>query len=387
MALLEKLSQYWLRIQKSLFPWLEEELGELTEKEQKLVTTLELIRIERFTACSRSLYGRPPKERAAIARAFVAKAVYNMPATRALLDRLTSDKKMRRICGWEMKVEIPSESTFSRAFGEFAKSQLPVCVHEAMISQNLSEEIISHISRDSTEIEVREKPVKEIVAEAEAGEKKPPRKQGRPKKGEEPVTEPTRLERQKTMTLEEMLADLPQRCDVGTKKNSKGHKETWIGYKLHIDSADSQIPVSCILTSASTHDSQVALPLATMTSRRVINLYDLMDSAYDAPIIREHSQSLGHVPIIDINPRRNVQLKEELKAEERRWELLHLERPEDQRYKERTTVERVYARLKDEFGGRMIQVRGYAKVMTHLMFGILALTADQLIRLVAQPVT
>jgi transposase len=387
MALVERLSQYWLRIQKSLFPWLEEELGELTEKEQKLVTTLELMRIERFTGCSRSLYGRPPKERAAIARAFVAKAVYNMPATRALLDRLASDKKMRRICGWEKKDDIPSESTFSRAFAEFAKSQLPVCVHKAMIHQNLSEEIISHISRDSTEIKVREKPVKKIVSDGEADENKPTRKLGRPKKGEEQVKEPTRLEHQKKMTLEEMLADLPYKCDVGTKKNSKGYKETWIGYKLHIDSADGQIPVSCILTSASTHDSQVALPLATMTSQRVINLYDLMDSAYDAPIIREHSQSLGHVPIIDINPRRNVQLKEELKAEERRWELLHLARPEDQRYKVRTTVERVNARLKDEFGGRIIQVRGYAKVMTHLMFGILALTADQLMRLVAQPIT
>lgn len=397
MALIEKLSQYWLKIQKSLFPWLEEELGELTEKEQKLVTTLELIRIEKFTAYSRSLYGRPPKERAAIARSFVAKAVYNMPTTTALLDRLASDKKMRRICGWEKKGNIPSESTFSRAFAEFARSQLPACVHEALIRQNLSEEIISHISRDSTEIEAREKPVKAIVAEAEVGEKKlpsgdhrtltPPRKRGHPKKGAELVKEPTRLERQKTMTLEEMLQDLPHQCDVGTKKNSKGYKETWIGYKLHIDSADGQIPVSCILTSASTHDSQVALPLATLTRWRVINLYDLMDSAYDAPIIREYIRSLGHVPIIDINTRRNTKLKAELKAEEQRFELLHLEKPEDRRYNERTNAERVNARLKDEFGGRMIRVRGYAKVMAHLMFGILALTADQMMRLVAQPVT
>jgi hypothetical protein len=387
MALAEKLSQYWFRIQKSLFPWLEEELGELSEKERKLVAVLELIQIERFTGCSGSLYGRPTKERAAIARAFVAKAQYNMPTTRALLDRLNTDKKMRRICGWEKKDDIPSESTFSRAFAEFAKSQLPICVHEALIQQNLSDEIISHISRDSTEIEVREKPVKKIVSEGESDENKIARKRGRPKKGEEPVKELTRLEQQKKMTLEEMLADLPYNCDVGTKKNSKGYKESWIGYKFHIDSADRQIPVSCILTSASVHDTQVALPLATLTNRRVINLYDLMDSAYDAPIIRDYSRSLGHVPIIDINPRRNIQLKEEMKAEEKRWELLHLTRPEDQRYKVRTTAERVNARLKDEFGGRVIQVRGYAKVLTHLMFGILALTADQLIRLVAQPVT
>jgi len=387
MALVKTLSQYWLRIQSSLFPWLEEELGEMTEKEQKLVTTLELVRIERFTALSRSLRGRPPKERAAVARAFVAKAVYNMTTTRALLDRLASDKKLRRICGWEQKGDMPSESTFSRAFAEFSESQLPACVHKAMIGENLSEDIISHISRDSTEIEVREKPQKETRAEAASDGEKSKRKPGRPKKGEESVSEPTRLERQRAMTLEEMLADLPHQCDVGAKKNSKGFKESWIGYKLHLDAADSQIPVSCILTSASTHDSQVALPLATMTSQRVTNLYDLMDSAYDAPIIREHSKSLGHVPIIDINPRRNTKLKEELSAEARRFELFHFERPEDRRYKERTNVERVYARLKDEFGGRMIRVRGWAKVMTHLMFGILALTADQLIRLVTQPLT
>jgi hypothetical protein len=397
MALTEKLSQYWLKIQKSLFPFLEEELGELTEKEQKLVTILELVKIEKYTFSMRSLYGRPPKERAAIARSFVAKAVYNMPTTTALLDRLAADKKMRRICGWEKKGEIPSESTFSRAFAEFAGSQLPARVHEALIKENLGEEIIQHISRDSTEIEAREKPVKAEVAKAEAGEKKPQssgqeimspvRKRGRPKKGEEPVKEPTRLERQKTMTLEEMLADLPHRCDVGTKKNSKGYKETWIGYKFHCDSADRQIPVSCLLTSASTHDSQVALPLAMLTSQRVINLYDLMDSAYDAPIIEDYSRALGHVPIIDINTRRNTQLKAELKAEEQRLELLHWEKPEDIRYNGRTNAERVNARLKDEFGGRMIRVRGCAKVMAHLMFGILALTADQIMRLVVQPAT
>ena len=381
-ASVRTLSQYWLRIQSSLFPWLEEQLGELTENEQRLVTTLDLIRIEKFTTFSRGLRGRPQKKRDAIARAFVAKAEYNMPTTRALLDRLACDKKLRRICGWEQKGEVPSESTFSRAFAEFSESQLPACVHQVMISENLSEDIVSHISRDATEIEVREKPQKETKAETKSDGKKPKRKVGRPRKGEESIKEPTRLERQRTMTLEEMLADLPQKCDVGTKTNSKGLKESWIGFKFHLDAADGQIPVSCILTSASTHESQVALPLATMTSQRVINLYDLMDSAYDAPIIRERSRSLGHVPIIDINPRRNTKLKEDLRAEARRLELLHFERPEDRRYKERTNVERVYARLKDEFGGRMIRVRGWAKVMAHLMFGILALTADQLMRLV-----
>ena len=54
---------------------------------------------------------------------------------------------------------------------------------------------------------------------------------------------------------------------------------------------------------------------------------------------------------------------------------------ERDRYRERTMVERVYGRLKDEFGGRHVRVRRASKVMAHLMFGILALTADQLLRL------
>ena len=112
------------------------------------------------------------------------------------------------------------------------------------------------------------------------------------------------------------------------------------------------------------------------------NLYDLMDSAYDAPQIREHSCALGHVPIIDINTRRNTALKEELKAESQRRQRIHFESPEDVRYHERSVVERVNGRLKDEFGGRMVRVRGHAKVMCHLMFGMLALTVDQLLRLI-----
>ena len=60
---------------------------------------------------------------------------------------------------------------------------------------------------------------------------------------------------------------------------------------------------SALLTSASVHDSQVAIPLAQLTAQRVTSLYDLMDSAYDAPQIHAFSQSLGHVPIIDPNPR------------------------------------------------------------------------------------
>jgi len=372
----ETLSQYWLAIQGTLFPWLKEELGELTEKQQLLITVLEMTRIEKHLPSYIGFPGRPTSDRVAIARAFVAQAIYDMSTTRILLDRLASDIVLRRICGWERLSDIPSESTFSRAFAEFAETHLPSLVHEALIKPNYQEQLVGHVSRDSTKIEAREKPVTKVKAETQK------RKRGRPKKGEKVVKAPTRLQRQEKMSIEEMLDDLPKDCDVGSKKNSKGYKETWVGYKLHIDTADGQVPISCVLTSASTHDSQVALPLAEITKERVTNFYDLMDSAYDAPEIKNKSIELGHVPIIDINPRRDKTLKEELEAERKRLDLIHFKLPEQVRYQERTASERVNGRLKDEFGGSNVRVQGHAKVFAHLMFGILVVTVDQLMRFV-----
>lgn len=351
MSLLVTLSQFWLTVQGGLFEWLAAELGELSPKQKQLVKILELVRIESFVPRSWRVKGRPLEDRRAIARAFVAKAVYNLGTTRQLLERLASDVSLRRLCGWERPGAIPSEATFSRAFAEFANSELPARVHEALIGQYQKPQLIGHISRDATAIDAREKAAKKEKAA--------------PGKGE-----PTRLQRQQSMSLAEMLADLPCVSDCGTKRNSKGHPSYWVGYKLHLDVADGGIPISCMLTSASVNDSQVAIPLATMTAQRVTNLYDLMDSAYDATLIRAQSLALGHVPLIDGHTRRGG-VKPQFAPHEA------------QRYKERTTIERVFARLKEEFGARLVRVRGPAKVMTSLMFAVVALTADQLLRLVA----
>ena len=139
------------------------------------------------------------------------------------------------------------------------------------------------------------------------------------------------------------------------------------------------------------HGSQVALPLMTLSTQRVAYLYGLMDSAYDASAIREHSVQLGHRPITDHPKRRRktgerkVPLRKnsrsykkvvdtELRAEEMTW-------AERDRYAERTMAERVFSRLKDEFGFRSLHLRGPKKVTAHLIFGVLALTVGQLLKL------
>ena len=67
-------------------------------------------------------------------------------------------------------------------------------------------------------------------------------KRGWPRKGEERAEQRSRLEGQLTMSLPQMLADLPRACNVGTKRNAKGHTTSWIGYKLHVDTADGGSP-------------------------------------------------------------------------------------------------------------------------------------------------
>lgn len=76
---------------------------------------------------------------------------------------------------------------------------------------------------------------------------------------------------------------------------------------------------------------------------------------------------MGHVPLIDHNPRAGVKIE--------------FDPAEATRYNERTVAERTNARLKDEFGGNSVNVKGAVKVMSHLMFGVLCLAADQLMRL------
>jgi hypothetical protein len=362
-SLHEILSSFGRILQNQLFPLLQEELGPLSGHHEDFVRALALLEMDGFVSVQHGR-GRPCHDRASIARAFLAKSVFNFPHTRALLDRLVHDPTLRRLCGWERASHVPDESVFSRAFSEFARTEFAQRVHAALIRRTQSQRLVGHILRDATAIEAHEKAEPKPSQPAEKKPRRRHRKSGTTKNPEQM----SRIERQVSgsMTLEEMLAELPRACNVGCKPNSKGVKNYWTGYKLHMDVADGQIPISCVLTSAALNDNQVAIPLACLTAQRVTSCYDLMDAGYDCEAIREHSRKLGHVPIMERQKHGSVEI--EMAPHERR------------RYRERTGVERVFGRLKGEFGASTIRVRGWAKVMAHLMFGVLALSADQILR-------
>ncbi|WP_130233626.1 transposase [Malaciobacter pacificus] len=157
------LSKMWtkvLNLENSLFPSLKRELQleELSNKEQKLIKILDFAAIEKnITVVSIT---NTPKHREEIARAFIAKSVYNIQTTRDLIDRLHSDRTLRILCGWRYKNDIPSESKFSRVFKELSELKIAQKTHEQFVKEYLRDTLFFYNASDATKIPLREKPVK-----------------------------------------------------------------------------------------------------------------------------------------------------------------------------------------------------------------------------------
>lgn len=309
---------------------------------------------------NRAITGRKAYALLPFIRAFLAKSFFKLTTNRDLILQLKSDSSLRRICGFS---KIPSEATFSRRFERIARFHLMEQAINTVAEKYHKDHVIGHISRDSTSITAREKPVnkkKEV--------KKDKRKRGRPKKGEVvPPKDDIRLIKQLRQSPGRALKDLNRNCAWGGKKNSKGKTHFWPGYKLHLDVTDLGIPVTAIVTGANVHDSQVAIPMEKLTERKVTHLYSLMDAAYDAPQIRSYIVEKGRVDLIDFNKRKKSPLR-------------IMSFSEKERYNIRSTVERANSHLKDWFIPDKIYMKGYKKVNCVLMTAVLCLSAVKVLQ-------
>jgi len=150
-------TQFAHMLQEELFPLLQSSVGPLNGQMQLLASVISLAPLERMLGARRAATGRPAKDRAALATAFLAKAILNLPTTRCLICRLRVDEALRRFCGWSSIQALPHESKFSRAFAEFAATELPQQLHEAVIATTQNQRLIGHIARDATAIPARER--------------------------------------------------------------------------------------------------------------------------------------------------------------------------------------------------------------------------------------
>jgi hypothetical protein len=125
MSLKETLSTYWLHVQEELLPWLNDTTcGPLNEHHKQLITVLGMARIEAFLPGWPGLPGRPLSERSALARAFVAKAVFNFSTTRLLIEMLT-----RRYAGCAVGSARARYPVRQRFLGPSPNSPRALCHH------------------------------------------------------------------------------------------------------------------------------------------------------------------------------------------------------------------------------------------------------------------
>jgi transposase len=353
------LSPFWQLRQPAFVALLATLAPNPTGRHAKMAMALEAIQIESDIVL-RVGRGRRGVTRKALARAFVIKSLAGYPTTKALVEALINDEALRALCGfWK---EIPSESTFSRAFAEFARTRLGDISLERLSKEILGEQVVLHVARDSTAIAGRERRVPKPKTEPT------PKQKPGPKKGLPPQGRPlTRQQRQLTQSVKNAIAELPIVCNVGTKRNSKGHDVHWVGFKFHVDVTGDGLPISAVTTSASVHDSQVAIPLMRMTAQRTLAVcYQLMDSGYLGKPILQAANELGQVPIVA--PRGTS-----------KEPAIPLDSGRKAQYDRRTAAERFFADLKDNRGGSSVRVKGHAKVHLHLMFGLLAIFAVHLL--------
>lgn len=246
-----QLSTIYFGIQKMLIPALLEECGLLSAKEKRFIAICELLQLESFMEpfVWRG-NGRKPLPRLHMARAFIAKALWNLPTTRSVIDRLVADPSLRRLCGWENgPSQVPDEATFSRAFADFTHTGLNEAVHKHLVEHYLGEETIWYCSTDGTAIHAREKPHREPVAgpcepilaplqaapaptpgALAAAEKSAPfkRKRGRPKKGQVPPSRSRRGSNATSWAASRRTSAICPKSSAGTaaKRTPKATRST-----------------------------------------------------------------------------------------------------------------------------------------------------------------
>lgn len=344
----------WSEVAQGMFPFMREEFGELDEMDRIFVTVCEsVVKPEAFEYAKWKGIGRPTTSRTSVFKAFLFKALYDIPTTRELARRLCRDVRARRLCGWNSAGDVPSEGQFSVVNKEFAERGFAERWFDDYVRTYVEGDLNATVSYDSAPITVRAKAenAKRMLEELDPDQPTPP----------------SRLEWQAGEDADTALAELPQNCDWGCKRDAHGKPKHWKGGKVHAAVTRDGIPVAVAYTSASLHDSQVMIPLVKKASERMEHGFDLADAAYDAEAIRGASVEEGNVPVIDANSRRG----------ERR----HMTDTEREVYRDRGTDERFFSHLLDSHGGRHVRVRTPKKVFQHLMYGVLVISVEQTMRL------
>ena len=290
---------------------------------------------EPVTRERKTLYGRPSYPLVDILAVWAVKLCFSLKTVCAAVGLLKSSMNIRMMTGMG---RVPSKASVSRRTAELRAVMDVDGILGRLCESFYSGRLIGHLSIDSTIVDARERPVvRQKACET-------PKKRGRKRKGspEEAEAERKRIEKERLQTIEEeggiddYLSTLCQECSITGKKNSKGHMQWRIGYKIHLAVDGMGIPVAYAVTGARVHDSKVAIPLMRKADERCPFLYALMDAGYCDRRIRAFAVSLGKVAIIDSKAPPG-------------GKKVPMDKAKAERYKARTTVERTNSEMKEKY--------------------------------------
>ena len=283
----------------------------------------------------KALYGRPSYPLVDILAVWAVKLCFSLKTVSAAVGLLRSSPNLRMMTGMG---RVPSEASVSRRTGELRAVMDIDGLLGRLCESFYSGRVIGHLSIDSTIVEAREKPVTRQKA---CGT---PKKRGRKRKGspEEAEARAKREEEERLQALEEggdvgeYLSTLCRECSVTGKRNSKGHMQWRIGYKIHLAVDGMGIPVAYAVTGARVHDSRVAISLMRKAEARCPFLYALMDAGYCDRRIAAFAESMGKVAVMDSKAPPG-------------GKKVPMDKAKAERYKARTTVERTNSEMKEKY--------------------------------------
>lgn len=256
--------------QQSLFSF--EEILKF-QKETQLELIFSHLDLSKITKkLGKSSYDRGPKGycSADLLCAFIAMQIERIPTVKDLVKKLRENPVLRYNCGFDVLGRVPSESTFSRFMNKLSASEELSNLFKETVLKAKKLGIINgnNVSIDSTKLSSYEAAV--------------------PKS---------------------KITDDGMNPNWGMKRDTNGNNIRWFGWKLHVVcDSKSELPVEVLVTPANVYDGTQALPLIESLKESYAGAikprYYTMDSGYDFEsiyqnIIDEHEGQ----PIIAYNPR------------------------------------------------------------------------------------
>ena len=205
-------------------------------------------------------------KKANLLRALLAKYVYGIPNTAKLVERLSSDIRLRYDCGFPLYEGIPSTATFCRFIKKLSNTSSLQKLFDNLVQKAFAFGVMdgTHVAIDASKIDAYEKtkPRKQVVKDGE-------------------------------------------HADWGSKQDTNGNQITWFGYKVHaIVDTYSELPIAITVTPANQHDATQAIPLIDLASKHAPQArYFMMDSGYDSKEIYETLRKRQVQAIIPLNLR------------------------------------------------------------------------------------